>query len=148
MCVCITQLQWVQIPGMEALSLFLRLVQQTHWDLNKIAAFWLRFYHDDIIKWKHFSFCWPFVWGIHRSLVNSPHKGQWCRALMFSLICAWTNGWINNRDAGNLRRHHANYDVTVMLNIIPKGPLASQADPASHDFGNYVLHLTVKIVEN
>ena len=30
--------------------------------------------------------------------VNSPHKGQWCGALMFSLICAWTNGWINNRE--------------------------------------------------
>ena len=30
--------------------------------------------------------CWPFVWGIHRSPVNSPHKGQWRWALMFSLM--------------------------------------------------------------
>ena len=44
-------------------------------------------YHDDVIKWKHFPRYWPFVWGIHRSPVNSPHKGQWHGALMFSLIC-------------------------------------------------------------
>ena len=42
--------------------------------------------HDDIIKWKHFPYNWPFVRGIHRSPVNSPHKGQCRRALMFSLI--------------------------------------------------------------
>ena len=38
--------------------------------------------HDDVIKWKHFPRYWPFVRGIHRSPVNSPHKGQWCGALM------------------------------------------------------------------
>ena len=58
---------------------------------------------------------WPFVRGIHRSHVNSPHKGQWRGALMFSLICAWINGWVNNHKVGNLRRHSAHYDVTVML---------------------------------
>ena len=42
--------------------------------------------HDDVIKWKHFPRYWPFVRGIHRPPVNSPHKGQWCGALMFSLI--------------------------------------------------------------
>ena len=30
--------------------------------------------HDDVIKWKHFPRYWPFVRGIHRSSVNSPHK--------------------------------------------------------------------------
>ena len=70
--------------------------------------------HDDVIKWKHFPRYWPFVRGIHRSTVNSPHKGQWRGALMFSLICAWINGWLNNGGAGNLRRHRAHYDVTVM----------------------------------
>ena len=48
--------------------------------------------YDDVIKWKHFPRYWPFVRGIHRSTANSPHKGQWRGALMFSLICAWTNG--------------------------------------------------------
>ena len=57
---------------------------------------------------------WPFVRGIHRSPVNFPHKGQWRGVLMFSLICAWINDWVNNREAGDLRRHRAHYDVTVM----------------------------------
>ena len=46
---------------------------------------------------------------------NSPHKGQWRDALVFSLICTWTNDWVNNRDAGDTRRHRAHYDVTVMF---------------------------------
>ena len=52
--------------------------------------------------------------GIHQSPVNSPHKRQWRGALLFSLICVWINGWINNREAGDLRRYRAHYDVTVM----------------------------------
>ena len=36
---------------------------------------WVRI-HDDVIKWKHFPRNWPFVRGIHRSQVISPHKGQ------------------------------------------------------------------------
>ena len=43
-----------------------------------------------------------------------PHKGQLRGALMFSLISAWINGWVNNREAGDLRRHRAHYDVIVM----------------------------------
>ena len=44
-----------------------------------------------------------------------PHtKGQWRRALMFSLICARINSWVNNRDPGDLRCHGAHYDVIVM----------------------------------
>ena len=46
-----------------------------------------------------------------------PHKGQCRRALMFSLIWAWKNGWANNRDADDLRHHHAHYDVTVMISV-------------------------------
>ena len=49
------------------------------------------------------SYYWPQV--------NSPHKGQWYGAL----ICAWPNGWVNNREAGDLRRHRIHYDVTVMF---------------------------------
>ena len=43
----------------------------------------------------HFPRYWPFRWGIHRSPVNSLKKGQWRGALIFSLICAWTNDWVN-----------------------------------------------------
>ena len=82
--------------------------------------------HDDVIKWKHFPHNWPKktpklrVTGLcaGNSPVNTPHKGQWRGALVFSLICTWTNGWVNNRDADDLRRHRANYDVTLMAIIV------------------------------
>ena len=67
--------------------------------------------HNDVIKWKHFPRYWPFVWGIHRSLVNSPHKVQWRGALMFSLICARVNdckqswGWWFGTPLRSLWRH-------------------------------------------
>ena len=63
--------------------------------------------HDDVIKWKHIPRYWPFMHGIHQSPVNSPRKGWWCGALMFCLISAWINGWVNNGEAGDLRRHYA-----------------------------------------
>ena len=44
-----------------------------------------------------------------------PAEGQWRGALMFSLICTWINGSINNREAGGLRRHRTHYDVAVMI---------------------------------
>ena len=50
--------------------------------------------------------------------VNSPHKGQWRGALMFSLICAWINDWVNNHEAGDLRRHRGHYDINVMITIL------------------------------
>ena len=71
-------------------------------------------WHDDVIKWKHFPRYWPFVRGIHRSPVNSPHKGRWREALMFSLICAWMNDWVNSGEAGDLRSYCTHYVVTVM----------------------------------
>ena len=46
--------------------------------------------------------------------VNSPHKGQWCGALMFSSICSLINRWVNNREAGDLRCHRAHYDANIM----------------------------------
>ena len=61
--------------------------------------------HDDVIKWKHIPRYWHFMWGIHRSPVNSPHIGQLHGAILFSvavllllLIWAWINGWVNNRE--------------------------------------------------
>ena len=68
--------------------------------------------------WRHqmetFPRYWPFVRRIHRSPVNSPHKGQWRGALRFSFICASINGSVNNHEAGDLRCHRAHYDVIVM----------------------------------
>ena len=72
--------------------------------------------------WRHqmetFSALMAFRRGIHRWHVNSPHKGQWRGALIFSLICAWIKSWVNNRGAGDLRRHRAHYDVIVVQCVI------------------------------
>ena len=70
-------------------------------------------FNDDVIKWKLFSRNWPFVRGIHRLPEDFLYKGQWHVALMFSLICFWTNCRANNRDADDLKRHGAHYDVNA-----------------------------------
>ena len=92
-------------------------------------------FHDDVINWKHFQRYWPVVRGIHRWPVNYPHKGQWRGVLMFSLICASINGWVNNREAGDLRRYRTHNDVIVMFlkenvrishisqKFLPEGPI-------------------------
>ena len=90
------------------LSHFWQIIPQTRHHGHTIYK------HDDVIKWKHFPRYWPFMRGIHRSPVNSSHKGQWRGALMFSLICTRINGWVSNRETGDLRRHQAHCDVIVM----------------------------------
>ena len=72
--------------------------------------------HDDVIKWKHFPRCWPFVRGIHRSPVTGTKASDaklWC----FLWSAPEKTGWVNNLEAGDLRRHRAHYDVTVMIMI-------------------------------
>ena len=84
--------------------------------------------HDDVIKWKHFPRYWPFVRGIHRPPTITMHNCgvtiivallSWRGALVFSLISASINDSVNEREAGDLRRHHAHYDVTKMLKSTP-----------------------------
>ena len=60
---------------------------------------------------------------------ESPHKGQWRGAMMFSFICVWINGWVNNSEAGDLRRYRAHCDVIVMSSQF------SQYTPAAHRYG-------------
>ena len=101
---------------------FLKRPRMLHRPLSFYAHMWeMKWFvtqrdpeHDEVIKWKHFPRYWPFVRRIHWSPVNSPYKGQWRGALMFSLICVWINGWVNNHEAGDLSRHRAHYDVIVM----------------------------------
>ena len=81
---------------------------------NGFDTYPLGLLHDDVIKWEHLLRNWPFMRGIHRSPVNSPHKGQWRGALMFSLICVWINEWVNNRKAGDLKRYRAHHDAIAM----------------------------------
>ena len=78
--------------------------------------------HDDVIKWKHFPRYWPFVRGIHQSPVNSTHKGWWRGTLMFSLICAWINGWVNNREETNI------HELECALYSFPKWFFKSNYD--------------------
>ena len=79
----------------------------------------------------HFSNHWTFVQGIHQSPVNSPHKGQWHGALMFSLNCAWINSWVNL----DLRCHHthydAHYDITALWCQCQDGILPGKEFPLS-----------------
>ena len=68
-------------------------------------------FHDDVIKWKNFPRYWPFKGHRWTPLTKTSDAGLWC------LICVWMNGSVNNREAGDLRRHRAHYDVTVMTTI-------------------------------
>ena len=67
--------------------------------------------------WRHQmeTFVTSLAFSQGNSPINSPHKGQWRGALMFSLTCAWTNGWTNHRGVSDLRHHRAHYDATVMF---------------------------------
>ena len=117
------------------------------WDISRVQWEDVDYHADyDVIKWKYFLLYWTFVRGIHRSPVSFPHKGQWRRALMFSLICAWINGRVNNREAGDLRCHHAHYDVISMY-LYPKinqyydwNSIQLDEDPATTSYpNNYIV---------
>ena len=77
---------------------------------------------DSLPWWRHqmetFSALLAICAGNSPVPVNSPHKGQWRGALMFSLICERINSWVNNGEAGGLRRHRGHYDVIVMITLI------------------------------
>ena len=98
-------------------------------------------FHDDCLQMGTFS-AWLAFWvGIHRSPVNSQHKGQWRGALMFSLICAchraWTNDWVSNRETGNLIHHRAHYDVIVIYCF---------ASYIVHDWDNHIWLTAIRTV--
>ena len=82
------------------------------WTSNRVAGVMMTTSSNENIFRVTGALCdrWP---------VDSPHKGPWRGALTFSLICAWTNGWANNRGAGDLRRHRAHYDAILMETPIP-----------------------------
>ena len=105
--------QTIKLPVVRYVMAFMCHVPQGMWTRCTMGQIWQALiishrHHDDVIKWKHFPRHWPFVRGIRQSPVNSSHKGQWRRALMFSLIYAWI------KVAGDLRRHRAHYDAIIM----------------------------------
>ena len=68
--------------------------KRTHSESQNVIKYTLRMLwleYCGSIKWKHFPHYWPFVRGIHRYPWNSPHKGHWRGALMFSLIWDYYN---------------------------------------------------------
>ena len=84
---------------------------------------WMIIFHRMLMLswWRHqmetFSALLAICAGNSPVPVNYPHKGQWRGALMFSLICTRINGWVNNGEAGDLRRYRGHYDVIVMVVI-------------------------------
>ena len=72
-------------------------------------------YTHDVIKWKYFPRYWPFVQGILPVTDEFPAQRPVTRASMFSLIWPWINGYVNNREAGDFRRHRARYDIAVLI---------------------------------
>ena len=64
------------------------------WRLYDVTLM-LAFFHDDVMKWKHFPRYWSFVRGIHQSPVNSPHTKASNAELWCFLGCNWMKGWVN-----------------------------------------------------
>ena len=90
----------------------------------------------------------PLCGDFTRSPVNSPHKGQWRGALVFSIICAWMNGWVNNGETSDLRRHRAHYDVIVMTAFFRCGTsrgVASDAKPPPPQPSCFSIHYMLGI---
>ena len=108
-----------QRPVMRSLDVFFDLHLNKR--LSKQSRRWW-FETPSRSLWRHCN-----VWGLSERLSywelienisrKFTYNGQWCRVAMFSLIYTWTNGWLNNRDAGDLRCHHAHYDITVCMGI-------------------------------
>ena len=74
--------------------------------------------------WRHqmetFSVLLAFCAGNSQVPGNSPHRGQWCGALMVSLICALKYGWVNSHEAEtpscSLWRH-CNDQIKLNVNV-------------------------------
>ena len=64
--------------------------------------------HGDVIKWKHFPRYWPGHWWILHTKASDAEFS------CFLWSPPWINGWVNGREAGELRLHRAHYDVIVM----------------------------------
>ena len=99
-------------------SIFTKLERLPCW--RPLAAWWRH-------QWKHFPRYWSFVRGIHRWPVNSPHKGQWRGALMFSLIDALNErlskqswGWWFEKPSRSLWRHCNEENVEVYGGLYEK----------------------------
>ena len=103
----------MSLYGVTRPPLILRFSISRHTNMNNGLSWWRH-------QMETFSASLALCSGTSPAPVNSPHKGQWRGALMFSLIYAWINDWVNNREAGDLRRHRGHCDVNVMVAIHQK----------------------------
>ena len=87
------------------------------------------FTHDDIIKWRHFQRYWSFVRRIHQWPGDSL-QGQWHGTLDVFFDLPPNKCWANNREAGDLRRHHGHYDVIVMRWFFSSGYYQKFKEPS------------------
>ena len=71
-------------------------------------------YDDDVIKLRHFPLYWPLK-GNSLAIGDFPAQRPLTRSFDVSFDLRLKYGWANNREAGDLRRHCAHYDVTVMI---------------------------------
>ena len=92
--ICIVWPNWVN-----SIFPFWPLFAGWRWRWRKIKGKCPDLLDYDVITWKRFPHYCPFRRRIHQSLMDALYKGQWCAALMFLLMPAWTNNWINNREA-------------------------------------------------
>ena len=66
-------------------------IQETNWTWRLLIC---GKFHDTFLKWKPLLYYWPFMWGAPTSHQSIPHnEGQWCAALIFSLLLVWTSYW-------------------------------------------------------
>ena len=96
---------WIHLPS----STHSGVQCANHAAMNRLSSTsWHKLHHDDVIA------LLAICAGNSPVTGEFPAKGQWRGVLMFSLICVWINGWVSNREASDLRRHRAHYDITGM----------------------------------
>ena len=106
---------------MQSIGIQTQLLDCTHQCRSRLKFPIMNWVDDSIAGGQHMAFTWwrhqmeTFSALLAFCAGNSPHKDQWRGLLMFTLICARINGWVNNREAGDLRCHRANYDIIVMI---------------------------------
>ena len=83
-----------------------------------LVVYFLYIYHDDVIRWKHSPRYWPFgreltgdTGHLWIPLTKASDAELWC----FLWSAREQTDWVNNPDAGDLRRHRAHYDFTLIF---------------------------------
>ena len=118
-------------------GLWIKLGEKLHMlkSPKKLELFFTMHICDNRTRWVHKCFPW---WMGSRMMTSSngnifrvtgplcgeftgpgefPTQRPVTRSFDVSLICVWINGWVNNREAGDLRRHQAHCDVIVMGSV-------------------------------